>query len=503
MTVLISKTTFLEFLICPKNIWFKLHKPELLEAFALSPFELQLVEQGNEVEAFARNLFPNGMLVTATEDEAVRETERFMLAKVPAIFQATFVVDGFITKVDVLAYDKANDRWDICEIKGTNSIKEEGSERSHIDDLAFQASVLKRAKVPVGRYMLIHLNKEYVRDGDLDLQKLFAVDDVTEQILARLPDIEEKMAAALEHLPKEAEPSFQCDCIYNGRSAHCTTFQHSHPYVPEYSVHDLSRIGNSKKKLAMMVDRKVFDLADVPADIELSEIQQNQLQVHRTQKPIIDTEKIKEELDALEFPLYFLDYETFAPAIPMFDGYSPYSRIPFQFSLHILRDAASEPEHVEYLHEDRSDPSEPVAALLSKHIKSKGTVISWNKSFEKGVNRELAERVPKHKAALERINDQMYDLKDIFHKQYYVHPKFRGKTSIKKVLPALVPGVSYTDLNIHEGGQASDAWWSMISLTTPETEQKQIASDLKTYCGLDTYAMYAVWKHLRNLVDAE
>lgn len=500
MAVLVSKTTFLDFLICPRNTWFKLHKPELLEMFALSPFELQLVEQGNEVEAYARNLFPGGVLVTATEDEAVRETERLMLSKVPAIFQATFVVDGFITKVDVLAYDKANDRWDICEIKGTNSIKEEGSERSHIDDLAFQASVLKRAKVSVGRYVLVHLNKEYVRAGDLDLHRLFLTDDVTDQILARLPDIEEKMAAAQEHLPKEAEPSFQCDCIYLGRSSHCTTFQHSHPYVPKYSVHDLARIGNSKKKLAMMIDRKVFDLADVPADIELSEIQQNQLQVHRTKKAIIDLEKIKEELGALEFPLYFLDYETFAPAIPMFSRYSPYSRIPFQFSLHILHDSDNEPEHVEYLHEERSDPSEPVANLLAKHIESKGTVISWNKSFEQGVNRELAGRVPQHKTTLERINNQMYDLKDIFHKQYYVHPEFRGKTSIKKVLPALVPGVRYGDLNIQEGGQASDAWWQMISPTTSPDKKAIISKDLKTYCGLDTYAMFQIWQHLQQLI---
>ena len=137
--MLISKTTFLEFLMCPKNIWLKIHKPELLDLFSLSPFELQLVEQGNEVETYARNLFPGGVEVTATEDEAVRETERLMLSEVPAIFQATFVVDGFITKVDVLAFDKENKRWDIHEIKGTNSIKEEGADQSHIDDLTFQA----------------------------------------------------------------------------------------------------------------------------------------------------------------------------------------------------------------------------------------------------------------------------------------------------------------------------------------------------------------------------
>ncbi|MDP1689944.1 MAG: DUF2779 domain-containing protein [bacterium] len=500
MNPLISKTTFLEFLMCPKNIWLKLHKPELLELFALSAFELQLAEQGNEVEAYARNLFPGGMLVTETGDEACRETERFMLSETPAIFQATFVVDGFIAKNDVLAYDKKNKCWDLFEIKGTNSIKEDSGDRDHIDDLAFQASVLKRAKVPTGRYFLIHLNKEYVRAGDLEIDKLFLTEDMTEKIIARLPQVEEQMEATRVHLTKNTEPIAGCDCIYNGRSSHCSTFRYSNPRVPEYSVHDIARIGSSKKKLAIMVERNTFDLSEIPEDIELTVIQTNQIQVHTTQRSIIDTDKIRKELEALVFPLYFLDYETFAPAIPMFNGYRPYNRIPFQFSLHILRDPSSKLEHIEYLHEERSDPSRSLAELLVKHIPSKGTVISWNKSFEQGVNRELALRQPEYAEALERINIQMYDLQDIFRKQFYVHPEFRGKTSVKKVLPALVPGTHHADLNIKEGGQASDAWWQMISPTTSPKEHFKIADDLKTYCGLDTYAMYAIWKHLADSI---
>ena len=500
LNMLISKTTFLEFLICPKNIWLKLHRPELLGMFTLSPFELQLVEQGNEVETYARNLFSGGVAVVATGDEAVRETERLMLSEVPAIFQGTFVVDGFITKVDVLGYDREHKRWDIYEIKGTNSIKEEGAERSHVDDLAFQASVLRRAAVRVGRYFLIHLNREYVRAGELEIDQMFLVDDMNEKITARLPQIEEQMDAARALLTSGREPMAGCDCVYAGRSAQCSTFKYSHPDVPDYSVHDLARIGNSKKKLATLVERRVFSLADVPADIELSDIQMNQVRVHRSGRPMIDLEKIEEELGALAFPLYFLDYETFAPAIPMFSGYSPYSRIAFQFSLHILRTPTGEPEHVEYLHEERSDPSETVAGLLAQHV-GNGTVISWNKSFEQGVNRELANRMPGHRAALERINAQMYDLKDIFHKQYYVHRDFRGKTSIKKVLPALVAGVRHADLNIKEGGQASEAWWQMISPTTSVAEREKISKDLRTYCELDTYAMYQIWRHLHDLIS--
>ena len=498
--MIISKTTFLEFLMCPKNIWLKIHKPELLKLFALSPFELQLAEQGNEVEAYARNLFPGGVLVTETGDEACRETERYMISQAPAIFQATFVIDGFIAKNDVLAFDKKNKCWDLYEIKGTNSIKEDSKDRDHIDDLAFQASVLRRAKVPVGRYLLIHLNKEYVRAGDLEINKLFLTEDLTEKILARLPQVEEQMETARVHLTKDREPMSGCDCIYQGRSAHCSTFKYSNPQVPEYSVHDLARIGNSKKKLATMVERNAFSLDDIPEDIELTEIQTNQVRAHTIQRPIIDIDKVRKELELLVFPLYFLDYETFAPAIPMFNGYHPYNRIPFQFSLHILHDPSGEPEHIEYLHEKCSDPSRPLVELLTQHIFPKGTVIAWNKGFEQGVNKELAIREPEYANALERINTQMYDLRDVFSKQFYVHPEFRGKTSVKKVLPALVSGVHHSDLNIKEGGQASDAWWQMISPSTSTEKHAQISQDLKTYCGLDTYAMYQIWKHLHEML---
>jgi len=261
----------------------------------------------------------------------------------------------------------------------------------------------------------------------------------------------------------------------------------------------LARIGNSKKKLAIMVERNVFDLKDVPDDIALTEIQTNQVRVHTTQRSVIDVEKIREELSTLIFPLYFLDYETFAPAIPMFDGYSPYARIPFQFSLHILRNAGEEPEHIEYLHEKPTDPSTPVAELLTKHVVPNGSVIAWNKGFEQGVNGELALRQPSHAQALENVNSRMYDLRDVFQKQFYVHPEFRGKTSVKKVLPALVPGMRHADLTIKEGGQASEAWWKMVSPSTSPQEHAQIAKDLRTYCQLDTYAMFLIWKQLHGL----
>lgn len=498
----ISKTTFLQFQICPKDTWLRQHKPELLEKFVLTEFEKHLFEQGNEVEEQARQLFPNGVLVTATDDEAVEETRRLMAEGTETIFQATFIADGFYTKCDVLRPSVERGSWDIFEIKGTNSKKEGSEDRDHISDLAFQKHVLELAGVTIGRTHIVHLNKEYVREGPLNVPGLFVIDDSTEQVNALAAGLLEEMHAARQYLNRVDEPNIGCDCHLSGRSRHCRTFAYSHPKIPDYSVHDIVRIGQSKKKLEYFMDEHIFVIDDVPDDYKLGEAQQLQVRAHKKQQPIIARDAIEEILGAYVFPLYFLDYETYAPAIPAFDTYSPYQRIPFQFSLHVLRDKDSEPEHVEFLHGERSDPTAAVAELLERHIDPKGTVVVWYAPFERGVNEEIGERVLKSASQMERINGQVQDLRDVFAKQHYVHPDFRGSTSIKAVMPVLVPELSYEDLEIKEGATASEQWWKMTAEDTPVGERERIAKALRVYCGLDSYAMYAIWKKLHQIVDA-
>lgn len=498
MNRLISKTIFLDFLYCPKNVWLKLHRPELLEKFTLSEFEKHIIEQGNKVESCARGLFPGGIEVASVGEDACNETLRLMATKIPMIFQSTFIVGGFIARNDMLSSNNETERWDLYEVKGTNSLKEDAPDYDHVDDVAFQVSVLNRAHIPISRYFLIHLNKEYIRSGDLNINSLFVIEDVTEKVLARLPEIEKQMEIAREYLMQDKEPVGGCECVYKGRRKHCTTFQYSNPHIPEYSVHDLARV--SKKKLDLFVEREVYDLKDIPDDFDLTANQRNQVLTYLRQKPLINLQRIQEELGALKFPFYFFDYEAFGPAIPVFNGYGPYKRIPFQFSLHILKSPTEELIHVEYLHDELSDPSENVARLLQKHILPGGTVIAWHKSFEAVVNKEIAIRLPKYSSLFEQMNNSLYDLKDIFQNQHYVHHGFRGSTSLKKVLPTLAPELRYDELDIREGGQAADAWWKMVSPATPLEESKKIATDLKIYCGFDTYAMYAIWKHLQEMI---
>ncbi len=497
---LVSKNVFQEFLYCPKNTWLKLHKPELLDTFALSEFELHLMEQGSDVELLSHrlHLFQGGVEIDSSGKERMQETMRLMTEKTPAIFHATFIKNGFFIRTDALTYDAAHQCWNLYEVKATNAVHEGGRKRDHIVDIAFQVSILRRAKVPLGQCFHVRLNKEYVRAGDIDVEALFEIENVTEKVRRRLSEVEAKMDASAEYLNTAEEPVGGCACVYSGRKNHCTLFAYLNPHIPEYSVHDLSHI--HRTKLFRFMEQRIYSIGDIsdPDEFELSERQKKQIAVHTVQKPIIAVEKIREDLVSLTFPLYFFDYETFASAVPVFNGYSPYQHIPFQFSLHILREADAKLEHVDYLQTSFEEPSEDIAKMLKKQVVG-GTVIVWNKTFEMKINTEIGMRLPHYADFFAEMNRSVYDLMNIFSDQHYIHDGFRGSASIKKVLPVIAPELRYDELGIHEGAQASHSWGTLVDVETSEEERKNIQRNLKIYCGRDTYAMYVIWKHLDML----
>lgn len=495
----ITKTIYLEYLNCSKNIWLKLHKPELAPMFELSDFAKSLTASGELVELWARKLFPNGVLISEFGQAAQKITEQYLKDKKPVIFQSTFIKDQFLVKNDVLEYDKDNDCWNLYEIKGTNTLDENSSEIDHVEDATFQYIVLSDLDIKMGRVYIIHLNKDYVRDDEINIADLFIKEEISDQVLERISSTRIKMSQAVECLYQDDEKVPECSCLYQGRSKHCATFSYSHPEVPQYSVHDLSRIGNSKKRLAELIDSGILNINDIPEEFKLSDNQKNQVDVYKNQRAIIDSLAIKKELDSLVYPLYFFDYETYPSAIPLFKGFKPFQHIPFQFSLHVLNSPGAELEHFEYLHLEATDPSENIINYLKKTIGQVGSVIVWSKKFEKGRNEELAERSPDNNVFLNNLNERIYDLMEIFQKQMYVHPGFEGRVSIKKVLPVLVPELSYKNLEIQQGAAAMDAWFKNIFNSKSEEEKKKTAKNLLTYCSLDTYAMYAIWKVLMKI----
>ena len=224
---------------------------------------------------------------------------------------------------------------------------------------------------------------------------------------------------------------------------------------------------------------QIIRLDDVPSDADISDRHHDQVRVYKTKEPLVDIELIKRELDGLVFPLYFLDYETYPSALPIFEGYHPYQHVVFQYSLHILREAGGELEHKEFLQTDGFDPAGNLSASLSENIGPIGSVIVWYKTFENSRNKELGEMLPAYSNFYQDVIGRTYDLMDIVEHQHYIHPGFKGRSSIKIVLPVLAPELSYKELEVRGGTDAIEGYRQITAgeLTGAALNQKsQICS---------------------------
>jgi hypothetical protein len=494
----LTKTDFLIYRDCGKNAWLKIHKPDVYFSKPLSEFDQGIIDMGNDVDEVARDLFPGGVLVIDRGDSV--GTMQLIEARTPVIYQPVFGTSLYKTICDIMVWNSAQNVYDLYEVKASNSGDEKrAKDKLYTCDIAFQYNVLRELNIPLGTLYLVRLNSEYVRSTDLVLHEVFSIEDFTERVLEAADSVAEEMRNAHDVLDTEVEPSGPCKCITRGRSAHCTTFGYSNPDIPEYSVHDISNIGKSKRKLEELVDGGKFSIHDVPEEFEISEKQRNQVRAAQSGKTFIDKHEIRSFLDTISLPISFLDYETFNPAVPRFTGYSPFNQIPFQYSVHVLSEKGKEPAHEEFLFTKNLNPDELFIESLKNHLPATGSVLVWHKSFEMGRNNDLIKRNPQHQAFLEDLNARIIDLKDVFADQYYIHPDFKGKTSIKYILPVLVPELSYKELEIGNGSEAMNTWNKLVTGDATETERAEIEKNMLEYCGLDTYAMYAIWKHLENL----
>jgi len=378
---------------------------ELRGYFKQTEDEQYRERQGAWAEHYARKLFPNGVVVEQLNDNTAASTLtwKHIYAKTPVIFQPTFVYDDFLMRCDILEYDQEHDAWNLYEVKCTKFPDEEKEGKAsfekklHIEDIAFQYIVLRACGLHVQNTYLMCMGRNGVSVNPVDVSSLFAIPCVTDRVIARAYNVWCRMSQAKDILCNTSEDEAFCTCLYRGRSSHCKTFAYSHPHVPAYSVHDLHRVGQTKPKLKELIGAGVLRLDDVPEsssimqdDKQMARKQQAQIRTYKEQTLYIDTKSISKELEKLQYPLYFLDYEAYNSAIPILSGYAPYEYVTFQLSLHILRSPYETLEHHEYLHERYSDPSWPLAKKLCDLIGSTGTVIVWHKDFESRRHEELA-----------------------------------------------------------------------------------------------------------------
>jgi len=271
-----------------------------------------------------------------------------------------------------------------------------------------------------------------------------------------------------------------------------------HPGLPEFSIFDIPRL--SKKKKTELISQGILDIKDVPKFFALNSKQRLIVDVAQSNQECIDREAIQQEFQHFTFPLYFLDYETFLSAIPMFDGYKPQQQMVFQYSIHKVDSLNGDIGHSEHLAITKEDPSKSLIRQLREDIGSTGTVFVWNKTFEITRNKELGILHPKYSEFLADLNERIYDLGDFVNFGFYIHLRFKGSWSIKNVLPIMVPELGYDEMDISKGDQAMMAWWELIHDKFPMDDAEKTKTALLEYCKMDTWAMVKIWKKLLELI---
>ena len=403
---------------------------------------------------------------------------------------------------DVFVEDEVTDTAHIYEVKSSKFIGKDHKQKGKRDkregflyDLGFQVFAARESGIDVSKAFLVSVYGEYVRDGELDLEELLVFEDVTEEIETLQPLIEVHIGNAFKVLESKPEVDLENLC---GNQLKCEFLRYAIEDFLGRTIKEIPAV--SGKKYTGLLDQGILDIHDVPKDYDLTENQRGYVNMVQAGEIVFDSEAIQGWIDRLEYPLYFLDYESVNPAIPEFDGVKSYEQITFQYSLHIEETPESEVSHEEFLSDGVDSVSKSVAQHLSERIGEKGSIVVWSKSFEVGRNKDMARWFPEFAEFFEDLNSRMVDLRDIFSKRLYFDPTYAGD-SIKSVLPKLVPGMSYDEMDIGGGALASARWFEDVYRGDDEEKKVATMKSLREYCKMDTLAMVRILEALDSLIE--
>lgn len=490
--VRLSKSRFVAGAQCLKRLYLQVYEPEL----AAAPDEATdaILNQGTEVGELARCAFPGGVTVEEGygEIDLALEKTRQLIAdvRIPAIFEAAFRYKAVIIRVDILQRLPRN-QFRLIEVKSTTSVKD-----YHIWDVAIQRHVVVGCGINVAAACLMHLNRDYVYDGqEYRFPKLFKTEDLTKEInkLDReLPKLLRREWRVLkDDSPPEIEPGPQCQ-----DPVECEFHDQCHEPLPAGHVSELPRISGAK--IAALVDQGITLISEIPEDFPLGALATRAREAVRRGRTWL-SDDLSQEIGKLKYPLAFMDFETLNPALPRHAGMRPYDHIPFQWSVHRKQSPESQLEHFGYLSTDDADPRRQFIESLCWVLKGKGHIVVYNQGFESKRLSELASWLPEYACQIGEIQNRLWDLLPIVRRNVY-HPGFRGSYSIKDVLPALLPGMTYEGMEVANGGEAGLAWDELVRGDSGEGEKERLRKALLAYCAQDTPAMTRLLAHLQSVL---
>lgn len=486
----LSKSKYCSAVQCNKILWLDKYRSDMREELSNG----SVLDNGTDVGIIAKDLFGEHIDIEFSEklEDMINDTKNAMINDNVVITEASFSVNNNFCSVDILVKDK--DYVEIYEVKSSTEIKD-----IYKEDISYQVYVLLEAGLKVRKACIVYINSFYERHGELDLNKLFNIEDVSDYAFSRLDFIKDKIKEINNYMDKNEEPIEEVN-IHCVKPYDCPYFNYCTRNIDKNNVFKLRGMSNTKK--FDLYTKGVISFKDlIKEDINNKYKQQIEFELF-DKNDYIDKDKIEEFLNTLSYPLYFLDFETYQQSIPLFDGVRPYMQIPFQYSLHYIENENGKLEHKEFLAEADIDPRRSLAESLVKDIPNDVCVMAYNMMFEKMVIKNLANLYSDLSDHLMNIYNNMVDLMIPFKNRYYYTKSMEGSYSIKYVLPALFPNdkaLDYHNLDqVHNGSEAMNIFASLGNYS--KEEQEKIRYNLLRYCELDTYAMVKIWQKLLEII---
>ena len=500
----LSKTQFMAGLHCERRLWMLFNRPN--DGRELTLAEQRRMQIGTEFGRDVTKLFPGGVEITADHghpQEALDATAAQLDCGAPALFEAAFLHHEILIRPDILKRSEADpDAWELIEVKSaSNSAGNDSSRRpklkKHVSDMAVQLHVMEGAGITVESISLAWVNSNYERVDELDWDKLVAIEDHSEDVRSRAVNIGDEINNYLAIIDQPAMP----DATYGKTKCDECEFNHiCWGDEPEDSIIHLPYI--SAKKLRELGQLDVKCIPDIPSDYDLSPKQVPVLEAYNYPNgKLVERRQLEQWIEKLVYPLYFFDFESWNPCIPPFDNTRPYKQIPFQYSLHIQETPDSELDHREFLAKAEGDPRPVLIEQLVDDLGTAGSIVVHSAAFEKGRICELAVFSRGHKNELTALLDRIVDTEIPFKRNWYLHPGLMGRSSIKVVLPTLVPELGYEGMKIADGMTAAIRFEEMREGKVVGRAAESVRENLIEYCRMDTLAMVRIVGRLREMVE--
>lgn len=495
MRKLISKSAYQKARQCPKIAWMATHMPEKASDAYLNK---SLLGSGNEVGDLAMGMFGDFIEVEQTFDftKMAGQTEALLRSELErassgvetsSVCEATFVDDeGCMCMADIVRL-RHDGKLVVTEVKSSTKVKPE-----HVQDAAFQAWVIERCGWKVDKVRVMCVDSSYVRHGELNLERYFKVEDVTEAVREAMPGIEGAVRAMREAAERDAEPDVAIGKMCNSPYP-CVYQDWCWRHVPEKSVFDLAGVGRTRG--IPYWEKGIRTYADAQGKLKANGFRDAQIRCEvEGVDEVADIEGLRGFLRKISWPVAHLDFETAQMAVPLWDGTKPYQQMTTQYSIHIQREPGGELEHREFLAPEEGDPRRALAEALARDVPEGACVTAYNASFEKGRLAELAEAVPELAGRMLGIRESIVDIMEPFQKGWLYRKEMGSSWSIKSVLPAFCPDDPELDYHaldgVHNGSEASATF---LNLALMESEARaRMRESLLRYCELDTLAMAKV-----------